>query len=74
MASIIGATTVGLIFNDADLRDLKLLEDNGWIGILMLFVLVLAFGLFFVMGLRDLIKEIKASSVRKRKGLPRPID
>ncbi|MGO2541952.1 MAG: hypothetical protein ACTH8J_12450 [Specibacter sp.] len=40
----------------------------------MLFVLVLAFELSFVMGLKDLIKEINASRVRKRKGLPRPID
>lgn len=64
LAGIIGATVAGLIFSGADLRDLKLLEDNGWIGLLMLFVLVAAFGVFIVLGPKDLIKEARAARVR----------
>ncbi|WP_157875231.1 hypothetical protein [Arthrobacter sp. PAMC 25486] len=74
MTGLIGATVTGFISNDVALRDLKLLEDNGWIGLLMMFVLVSAFGLFFVLGLKDLIREIKASRVRKLRGIPRAID
>ncbi|MDJ0316989.1 hypothetical protein [Arthrobacter antibioticus] len=45
-----------------------------WIGVLVMTVLVLLFGLFFVDGLRDLLKEIKAAKLRRLRGIPRPID
>lgn len=63
-----GAFLLGVLHNGMETP-----RGSDWIGLIVLALMLAAFALFFVLGLRDLIKEIKASRVRKRRGIPRPI-
>ncbi|MET4003236.1 MULTISPECIES: hypothetical protein [Arthrobacter] len=49
-------------------------SGSDWIGVVLLLLLLGGLGLFFVLGLRELIKEAKAARLRNQRGLPRPTE
>lgn len=68
-AGLIGTSIVLIVSSGG-----RIPVGSEWISVLVMTALVLLFGLFFVDGLRDLLKEIKAAKLRSHRGIPRPID